>query len=104
MSPPRIGSCQTAFAAVTKNKSATTITDSSSSVSFHYQGNSLSTNGEKKQRTDAVLDQDEGEQVNVLWDVVHEIPTDEEKAKCDIDRCTGQVVATWSTNIDPEDK
>ena len=40
---------------------------------------------------------------NVLWDVVRVIPTEEEKVECCNDGCTDQAVATWSSNVDPED-
>ena len=51
-------------------------------------------------------EEDEGgqEEITELWDVVQVIPTEEEKVQCRNDGCTNQAVATWSSNIDPEDK
>jgi len=79
------------------------------------EGGGKPTNGEKKHCEEATLDKDNdgeeeeeeeggGEEVNELWDVVRVIPTDEEKVECRNDGCTDQAVATWSSNIDPEDK
>jgi len=49
-------------------------------------------------------DKVKGEEVNVLWDVTLVIPTDKEKVECRNTGCIRQVVATWASNIDPEDK
>ena len=49
-------------------------------------------------------DDDEGEVVNELWDVICVIPADEEKVECRNTGCIDRAVATWSSNIDPEDK
>ena len=43
-------------------------------------------------------------EVKELWDVVYVIPTEKEKVECCNNGCTDQAVATWSSNIDPEDK
>ena len=48
--------------------------------------------------------EDEGKEVNELWDVICVIPTEEGKIECRNDGCTDQAVATWSSNIDPDDK
>ena len=92
---------------------AAAVTETESATSFQHQGNSISTNGEKKQRTDAVLNKDKeeeeeegggGEEVNKLWDVVHVIPKGKEKVECCNNGCKDQGILTWSSNIDPEDK
>ena len=44
------------------------------------------------------------EQVNELCDVFRVISTEEEKVECRNYGCTDQAVATWSSNVDPEDK
>ena len=47
---------------------------------------------------------EEEEEDDEVWDIIHVIPTAEQKIECRCDHCSEQAVATWATDKHPEDK
>ena len=60
----------------------------------------------KIEENDATLDvaSDEESEQEEVWDIIRVIPTTEEKVKCRYPHCSEQAVATWASNLNPEDK
>ncbi|VEU34315.1 unnamed protein product [Pseudo-nitzschia multistriata] len=49
-------------------------------------------------------DEDQDEETSEVWDIIRVIPTAEEKIVCRYENCTNQAVATWASNLAPDDK
>ena len=59
-------------------------------------------NGDEEDATKSSASEDEED--DEVWDIIHVIPTAEQKIECRYDHCSEQAVATWATDKHPEDK